>query len=118
MTEQQTATMDVLCRRIAELEREIDNDRATAATLRRSDHVKAPIDFALFGRTILGATKGRNVSLSAAGRTVGVGAAVMSRTARGIPCDLATYALLCRWLGLSLDTFLTDDAAPTIEATQ
>lgn len=70
-------------------------------------HARPPIDFDMFASVLAGAIKARGVSYREVAKEVGVSFSAVHRVARRTETsDLATYALLCQWLGVSLDTFV------------
>lgn len=46
------------------------------------------------------------IDLRDASKSVGVGFATLSRCENGNTPDLVTYANICKWLGVSLDTYI------------
>lgn len=70
-------------------------------------HARPPIDFDMFTSVLAGAIKARGASYRDVAKECGVSFSAVHRVASGTESsDLATYALLCRWLGVSLDTFV------------
>lgn len=61
------------------------------------------IDLAALGRAIRAQ---RTASLRTVAPGIGVSPATIARVERGLVPDLDTYALICRWLSVSLDTFV------------
>lgn len=62
------------------------------------------INLKKFGKALRG--KRGECSLRETARETGIGAHTLSRLERGGVPNLATYAALCAWLGVSLDEFV------------
>lgn len=83
------------------------DDEPAPKPRKRSPHARPPIDFDMFAAVLAGAVKARGLSRRQVAAEVGVSFSAVHRAANGTETsDLATYALLCCWLGVSLDTFV------------
>ena len=74
-------------------------------------HRDPDLDTEALRKVVNGRLRKLGLSQRAAAETddLAVSASTLSRLARGKSPDLANYIIICRWLGLSLDTFVTPE---------
>ena len=67
---------------------------------------QSPIDFPAFGKAVGEACRARGMSFRGLAALVAVSPSTVTRIAQGRVCDASAYALLCLWLGVSLDSYV------------
>ena len=77
-----------------------------------TNHRDPDLDTEALRRVVNGRLRKLGLSQRAAAEAgdLDVSASTLSRLARGKSPDLASYIVICRWLGLSLDTFVLAEA--------
>lgn len=66
------------------------------------------LDHRMLSRMLLGAIRARGLTDQSAALEIGISPSTMSRFLSGsTDPGLSTYVAICRWLNVSLDTFIT-----------